>query len=57
MNYEKKRKRQSGRQAKQVQDTYRVWIDEEAKIHAKLFKARKKVSEMPAYIDCSILTE
>lgn len=42
MNFDKKRKRQSGRQARQTQDTYKIWIDEEVKIHATLQKAAKK---------------
>lgn len=41
MNYNKKRKRQSGRQARKVQDCYKIWFDDEAKIHATQFKARK----------------
>jgi hypothetical protein len=45
MNYTKKRKRQSGRQARQVQDCYKIWIDDEAKIHATVVKARKKDPE------------
>lgn len=45
MNYDKKRKRQSGRQAKQVQDCYKIWIDEAGKIGATLVKARKKAPE------------
>ncbi len=57
MNYEKKRKRQNARQARQQQDTYKVWIDDQCKVHAKLIKPGKKVTEMPSYIDCSTLTE
>lgn len=49
MNYEKKRKRNSGRQARQVQDCYKIWIDDEAKIHATLVKARKKLPETPSF--------
>lgn len=44
MNYDKKRKRQSGRQARQVQDTYRIWLNEEGKIRSSLQKARKKAN-------------
>ena len=40
MNYDKKRKRQSGRQARMVQDCYSCYIDDEGKIHAKLYRAR-----------------
>lgn len=60
MNYDKKRKRQSGNQAKQMQDSYQVWFDDECKVHGKAIKARKKVKEptdTPSYIDCSTLTE
>ena len=60
MNLDKKRKRQSGRQAKQVQVTYQVWIDDQCKVHAKLIKPRKKIkelSETPSYIDCNTLAE
>lgn len=40
MNYEKKRKRQNGRQAKR-EPKYRIYIDEYAKIHAVIDKAIK----------------
>lgn len=42
MNYEKKRKRQSGRQDKQEQGLYKIWIDSQHKIHATFVKPRKK---------------
>lgn len=51
MNYDKKRKRQSGRQAKQVQESYRLLIDERGEVHAKLIKARKKVKELLSYTE------
>lgn len=40
MNYEKKRKRQNGRQAKR-EPQYKIWIDEYAQIHATIDKAIK----------------
>lgn len=45
MNYDKKRKRQSGRQARQVQDCYSIYIDDLGKIHSKLVKARKPLKD------------
>lgn len=42
MNYEKKRKRQNGRQARKPQDSYSIYIDEACKIHAKLIKSLDK---------------
>jgi len=44
MNYEKKRKRQNGRQ-KLKESTYSIWIDESAKIHATLDNPLKKTSK------------
>lgn len=41
MNYEKKRKRQNGRQKRNSEPTYKIWIDEEAKIHATFEKAKR----------------
>lgn len=39
MNYEKKRKRQSGRQKKK-EPQYKIYIDEYAKIHAIMERKR-----------------
>ncbi len=39
MNLDKKRKRQSGRQARKVQDRYSIWIDDAGKVHSKRYKA------------------
>lgn len=49
MNYDKKRKRNRGRQARKVQDTYQVWIDDKCNVHAKLIKGKQKTmpSETP----------
>ncbi len=40
MNYDKKRKRQNGRQAKR-KPQYKIWIDEYAQIHATIEKEIK----------------
>lgn len=54
MNYEKKRKRQSGRQSRKVQDCYSVWIDEAGKIHGKLYQGRDPWAKLHAQIDQDI---
>jgi hypothetical protein len=44
MNYEKKRKRNSGRQKRQSEPTYKIWIDEAARIHATVEKPKRTKS-------------
>ncbi len=44
MNYEKKRKRQSGRQ-KRKEPQYKIYIDEWANIHAVMERKRTKLGE------------
>lgn len=41
MNYLKKRKRQNGRQRRNCEPTYHIWIDEYAQIHATIDKEIK----------------
>jgi hypothetical protein len=45
MNYDKKRKRQSGRQTRK-EPTYRIWIDEAAQIHATIDKPNLATSRV-----------
>ena len=43
MNYEKKRKRQNGRQML-LEPKYKIYVDEFGKIHAEIDKPGKKIS-------------
>jgi hypothetical protein len=45
MNYEKKRKRQSGRQ-KRKEPQYKIYIDEECRIHAAIEKSQKRTKSV-----------
>ncbi len=36
MNYEKKRKRQNGRQKRNCEPKYKIWIDEWDRLHAEI---------------------
>lgn len=41
MNYQKKRNRLSGRQSRQPQDIYQVYVDNEGKVNGRAVKARR----------------
>lgn len=64
MNYQKKRRRQKGRQKRNCEPKYKIWIDEWYGLHATIDKAIKHgilpaitFDEKPSYIYCSTQVE
>jgi len=55
MNYEKKRKRQNGRQKRNCEPKYKIWIDEWDRLHATIDKAIKDGILPPVDFDPSTL--
>lgn len=55
MNYDKKRKRQSGRQKRNCEPKYKIWIDEWDHLHATIDKAIKDGILPPVNFDPTTL--
>lgn len=64
MNYQQKRKRQNGRQKRNCEPKYKIWINEWDRLHATIDRlvAEGKLptitfDEKPSYIYCSTQAE
>ena len=51
MNYQKKRKRQNGRQKRNCEPKYKIWIDECDRLHATIDKSIKDGHLPPVSFD------